>query len=59
MYKALAFDMDGTLLNKKHVVSETNKRAVKHAQEQGVEVVLASGRAPFRMESFAKELGIN
>lgn len=56
--KALAFDMDGTLLNKKHEISKENLKAIKKAKEQGMEIILASGRAPMRMEKFAKQLGV-
>ena len=45
MIKLIATDMDGTLLNAAHEVSEENIKAIKYAQQQGVTVVIATGRA--------------
>lgn len=45
MIKLIATDMDGTLLNAGHEISEQNQEAIKYAQEQGVTVVVATGRA--------------
>ena len=36
MIKLIATDMDGTLLNAGHEVSEENIKAIKAAQEQGL-----------------------
>lgn len=44
MYKLIALDMDGTLLNSDKAISEENKHAIAKAREAGVTVVLASGR---------------
>lgn len=43
----IAIDLDGTLLNSSHTISEENIKAIKYAQAQGVEVVVATGRAEF------------
>ncbi|SEI95595.1 hypothetical protein SAMN02910453_1686 [Lachnospiraceae bacterium A10] len=43
-YKAIALDLDGTLTNSKKEVSKRNKEAVRKAAEQGVKIILASGR---------------
>ena len=45
MIKLIATDRDGTLLNAAHEVSEENIKAIKYAQQQGVTVVIATGRA--------------
>ncbi|WP_251518668.1 MULTISPECIES: Cof-type HAD-IIB family hydrolase [unclassified Staphylococcus] len=45
MIKLIATDMDGTLLNAAHEVSEENIQAIKYAQSQGITVVIATGRA--------------
>jgi Cof subfamily protein (haloacid dehalogenase superfamily) len=45
MIKCIAIDMDGTLLNGDHIISEDNVKAIKKAQEKGVEVVIATGRS--------------
>ncbi|WP_318451417.1 sugar-phosphatase [Photobacterium leiognathi] len=44
MYKLVALDMDGTLLNSDGTISAENKAAISAAREQGVSIVLASGR---------------
>ena len=44
MYKLVAIDLDGTLLNSYSQVSEVNKQAIKRAIEKGSEIVLCSGR---------------
>lgn len=44
MIKLLALDLDGTLLNSRGAISETNKRAIKRAEEKGVLVTIATGR---------------
>ncbi|MFJ7639645.1 Cof-type HAD-IIB family hydrolase [Peribacillus sp. NPDC097206] len=45
MIKTIAIDMDGTLLNKMQTVSEENKSAIHKAQEEGIEVIIATGRS--------------
>ncbi|MBM7648295.1 Cof subfamily protein (haloacid dehalogenase superfamily) [Bacillus ectoiniformans] len=45
MIKCIATDMDGTLLNGKMDVSEQNREAIKKAQSEGVEVIVATGRS--------------
>lgn len=58
MYKLIAIDLDGTLLNSYGEVSEKNKDAIKYALNKGVEVVLASGRDNKTMEKISAELEI-
>jgi hypothetical protein len=58
MYKLIALDMDGTLLNSDKQISPENKAAIAAAREQGVVVVLASGRPLNGMKSQLKELGM-
>lgn len=59
MYKLMAIDLDGTLLNSFGEVSEETKKALKLAKEQGTEIVLASGRPISSTESLAVELGVD
>lgn len=59
MYKLVAIDLDGTLLNSYGEVSDENKQAIKNAINKGVEVVLSSGRIGDSVESIANELGAN
>lgn len=59
MYKLVAIDLDGTLLNSYGEVSENTKKEIKKAIENGVEVVLASGRPISSVEDLANELQAN
>lgn len=59
MYKLMAIDLDGTLLNSKGEVSEATKSALKKAMNNGIEIVLASGRTIESIENLANELGTN
>lgn len=43
--KCIALDLDGTLLSDEKGVSEENRQALKRAMDQGIHVVIASGRA--------------
>jgi len=55
-YKMIVLDMDDTLLNDDHIISEENKEMIFKAQEMGIYVVLASGRPTSAMTAYAKEL---
>lgn len=59
MYKLIAIDIDGTLVDSKGKISEENKLAIKNAREKGTEVVLTSGRTPQSIKPIAKEIGSN
>lgn len=59
MYKLIAMDMDGTLLNSYGKVSLENKQAIKQALEKNIEVVLASGRIPEAIIPYAEEIEAN
>lgn len=59
MYKLIAIDLDGTLLNSYGQVSERNKEALRKAQEKGIQIVLASGRSTDSVKNLAAELGGN
>ena len=59
MYKLIAVDLDGTLLNSYGTISEENRKAIKKVQKEGVKVVLASGRTTNSVKSLAEELGEN
>lgn len=59
MYKLMAIDLDGTLLNSYGEVSDATRKALKKAKEQGTEVVLSSGRPISSTESLAVELGVD
>lgn len=59
MYKLVAIDLDGTLLNSHGEVSENTKKVLLKAKQQGVEIVLASGRPISSTESLALEIGVD
>ncbi|PFH91075.1 Cof-type HAD-IIB family hydrolase [Bacillus sp. AFS088145] len=43
----IAIDLDGTLLNNENEISEENINAIKFAGENGIEIVISTGRAHF------------
>lgn len=45
MIRLIAIDMDGTILSPDHSISIKNKEAILEAQENGIEVVIATGRS--------------
>ena len=57
MYKLIAIDLDGTLLNSYGYVSEANKKALKELSEKGIEIVIASGRTKGAIYGIAEEIG--
>lgn len=59
IYKMLCLDIDGTLLNSKHQITEKTKIAIrKVAKEQNIPVILVSARMPKGIFFLAKELEI-
>lgn len=58
MYKLIAIDLDGTLLNSYGEITAENRKAIKYALEKGINVILASGRDPDTMKKISLELGI-
>lgn len=59
MYKIIAMDIDGTLLNSYGEVSEKNKKAIEMALQKNIEVVLTSGRMPKAILPIANEINAN
>ena len=58
MYRLLVLDIDGTLTNQKKEITANTKEAIKKAQEQGVSIVIATGRPTKGAEGVAKELNL-
>ena len=56
MYKFVAIDIDGTLLNSNGELSERTILAVKRVIEKGVRVVLTSGRVTNSVEMIAEKV---
>lgn len=57
-YKLIALDIDGTLINSSHQLTEGVKKAIKEAKEKGVKVVLCTGRPLKGVEQFLEELNL-
>jgi len=57
-YKMLVLDLDDTLLRDDYSISSRNRELLIQAQEQGVIVVLASGRPTPAMVRYAEELNL-
>ena len=55
-YKMIVLDLDGTLTNNKKVITPKTKNALIRAQEQGIRLVLASGRPTYGIAPLAQEL---
>jgi Cof subfamily protein (haloacid dehalogenase superfamily) len=58
-YKMLVLDLDDTLLREDYSISDRNLDALTKAQEQGVKVVLASGRPTEAMYQFSELLQLD
>ena len=59
MIKLVACDLDGTLFNSNMTVSDTNIQAVKNAQNNGIEFLIATGRAPRESRSILNDADLN
>jgi Cof subfamily protein (haloacid dehalogenase superfamily) len=58
MYKMLAIDLDGTLLNSNKEISEENQKYIKLAMEKGIKVIICSGRIYSGAKIFAQQLSL-
>lgn len=58
MYKLIALDMDGTVLNDKKTISKENKEAIKAAISKDCKVVLSTGRPVKGIENYLNELNL-
>lgn len=57
MYKLVAIDLDGTMLNSYGVVTENTQNTIKKIISEGTEVIIASGRPIDSIKTIAKEIG--
>jgi Cof subfamily protein (haloacid dehalogenase superfamily) len=55
--RLIAIDIDGTLLDSNHQVSDANIAALRHAHERGVEIALVTGRRHMFALPVAHSLG--
>lgn len=58
-YKLIVLDLDGTLTNAKKEITPRNRETLIRMQEQGIRVVLASGRPTYGIVPLANELRMN
>jgi Cof subfamily protein (haloacid dehalogenase superfamily) len=56
--KVIVTDIDGTLLNSAHELSERNLNALKAAAAQGIKIILATGKTPGSAAGIVEKLGI-
>lgn len=57
MYKLIAVDLDGTMLNSYGIVTENTKNVIKNVINKGTDVIIASGRPIDSIKAIAKEIG--
>lgn len=56
MYKLIAIDLDGTMLNSYGEVTENTKRVLKQTKQKGADVVITSGRSIDSIKYIASEI---
>ena len=59
MYKLIALDIDGTLLNDDKVITAKTKQVLIHAQKNGMRLALASGRPSAGLVNLAQQLQLD
>lgn len=57
--KLICIDMDGTLLNSNHEISDRNKEALKKVKELGVNIAITTGRLFCSARYYSDLMGIN
>lgn len=57
--KLVAMDIDDTLLNDEKFITDANKQAIAQALDQGVKIVLSSGRTRLGMKDYLDSLNIS
>lgn len=55
--KLVCIDMDGTIYNKKRVILESTKKALKEAQLNGIKIAIVTGRPLNYIMSYKEQLG--
>lgn len=58
MYQLIALDMDGTLLNENHIISEKNHQTIAALKAMGKKIVLATGRPYNGVKRYLAELNL-
>ena len=58
MYKLLAIDCDGTLLNDNKEIDAKTVEALKKVKDRGLKIVLATSRSFFAVKKYLNELDL-
>jgi Cof subfamily protein (haloacid dehalogenase superfamily) len=58
-YKLICIDMDGTLLNSNHKISDISKKTLIKAHDMGVHIVITTGRTYVDAEAYSDSMGLN
>ena len=59
MYKLVAIDLDGTMLNSYGIVTQNTKNIIKENIKKGTKIIIASGRTISSIKPIAEEIGNN
>lgn len=57
--KAVALDLDGTLLTSDKKISETNREVLKYLESKGVKIIIVTGRTYVSAKPFAEALDLD
>jgi len=57
-YKLICIDVDGTLLNSKHKITKRTKEIILQAHEQGIHIVISTGRMYTDAEYYSNLIGV-
>jgi Cof subfamily protein (haloacid dehalogenase superfamily) len=57
-YKLVCIDMDGTLLNSRHKVTESTREILKKVHDKGVHIVISTGRMYTDAEYYSNLIGV-
>ena len=58
-YEAIVCDLDGTLLNEKHQLSDETKEVIKKVKDTGKKIFIATGRHHLDALAIKKQLGLD
>jgi len=56
IYKMFICDLDGTLLNNDHKISEENVKAIRALEEKGIKFIVATGRTKYMLEDYLETI---
>jgi len=59
MYKLAVFDLDGTLLDRHHEISNDNKTALRRLSDSGCHIVIATGRPDMLVKEYLYQLNLD